>query len=34
MNIDDFGYSIGQNLGIVECFKNVIMTSTSYGWIP
>lgn len=29
VNGDDFGYSIGQNLGIVECFKNGIMTSTS-----
>ncbi|MGL4774567.1 MAG: chitin disaccharide deacetylase [Clostridium sp.] len=29
VNGDDFGYSIGQNLGILECFKNGIMTSTS-----
>lgn len=29
VNGDDFGYSIGQNLGILECFENGIMTSTS-----
>lgn len=29
VNGDDFGYSVGQNLGILECFKNGIMTSTS-----
>lgn len=29
VNGDDFGYSIGQNLGILECFKNGVMTSTS-----
>lgn len=29
INGDDFGYSIGQNLGILECFKNKIMKSTS-----
>lgn len=29
VNGDDFGYSVGQNLGILECFKNGIMTSTT-----
>lgn len=29
VNGDDFGYSKGQNLGILECFRKGIMTSTS-----
>ena len=29
VNADDFGYSKGVNLGILECFKNGVLTSTS-----
>lgn len=29
INADDFGYSHGQNLGILECFQNGIVSSTS-----